>query len=103
MSITQTKLNLEVGKTYVLQNNLITTITKIYKPTPTGSHDTAQDKFGHNWYNRLNNIGDDNGRVSGTNHDYSYPLNIKIENGEFVEYNPDKHGVLLELFKNFKD
>ena len=75
-------MKLEIGSTYELQNGeYVTFVREVGDP----HYRTIQDDNGSNWYNRENNCGGDNGRVTGTPHDYSYPRNIKKINGEFVK------------------
>ncbi len=68
-------MQLEVGKTYQMQNgDYVTFVSEGNVDMP--EYRTILDAENCNWYNRVDNCCGDNGRVTGTPHDYSYHKNI---------------------------
>ncbi len=49
------------------------------------NYTTVYDKDNRHVYNRSNNSGDDNGRCTASDHDYSHPDNIKIVDNKFLK------------------
>lgn len=89
--ISGSKLQLEKDMVYLTQENRKVKVIKLENTDEKCGPGIAELKYLDTnstsiVYNRINNQGNDNGRVTGSNHDYSYPGNIKIENGEFVKY-----------------
>lgn len=78
-------LMLEEGKTYELQDGTTATMLKMVSADKNPRYDCMLDTDGIHRYSRIDNMGDDNGRVTGTHHDYSFAKNVRIENEQFVE------------------
>jgi hypothetical protein len=77
---------LVVGKTYELQNGDRVKIVERFAKHR--GYETVMDEHGCHRYDRSTDQ-EDTGRVTGTAHDYSCPLNIRRENDKFSEPTTD--------------
>lgn len=72
---------------YLAQDGTVRTFIRYPNPQYC-FHRCAEDKNGHNVYSRLLEdgtvYGTDNGRCTGTNHDYSHPTNLVRDDIEEV-------------------
>ena len=71
-----------VGETYELQNGDRVKIVERFAKHR--GYETVMDEHGYHRYDRSTHQ-EDTGRVTGTAHDYSCPLNIRRENSELYE------------------